>query len=299
MVKFPPNFAKMDPQSFMDIANVVTKLKMHPYFDVCNFILMSIIVREDNHPTQQSGSVLFSRKHPLSCWVATMLLCFAGGILGNLLVGEPLLAPFKNTEDVLLATGVWYLVNYSPFDLVYKLAKFGPFKLIIYCMKEVQRANKVQHGVAFAMKNYPGAYVLIAVIGVIKGSGSGFMKPFQRMVRGIWKPSESEFLKPSFVTKGSLAAAIVFMLERKGLIDAPHAVIYFGVVVFFVYFRLSSLLLGIHDPFVPFENLFCAIFMGGVVDALKRAVTREPEATAAGTDTKNHTVKQPAEKKND
>ena len=57
------------------------------------------------------------------------------------------------------------------------------------------------------------------------------------------------------VTKGSLAASIVFILERKGVIDAPHAVIYFGVVIFFIYFRLSSLLLGIHDPFVPFENL--------------------------------------------
>ena len=102
------------------------------------------------------------------------------------------------------------------------------------------------------------------------------------------------------VTKGSLAAAIVFMLERKGMIDAPHAVIYFGVVIFFVYFRLSSLLLGIHDPFVPFENLFCAIFMGGMVDALKRAVTREPEAAAgSGGDSKNSTAKPPTEKKND
>jgi len=290
----------MDPQTFMDIANVVTKLKMHPYFDVCNFILMSIMVREDNHPTQQAGSQLFSRKHPLSCWVATMLLCFAGSILGNLLVGEPLVAPFKNTEDVLLATGVWYLINYSPFDLVYKLAKFGPFKLMIYCMKEVQRANKVHHGVAWAMKTHPGAYILIAAIGVIKGSGSGLMKPFQRMIRGIWKPAENEFLKPSFVTKGSLAAAIVFILERKGIIDAPHAVVYFGVVIFFVYFRLSSLLLGIHDPFVPFENLFCAIFMGGMVDALKRAVTREPDTTSGtGAATTNNTNKPAQEKKND
>ena len=77
------------------------------------------------------------------------------------------------------------------------------------------------------------------------------------------------------MTKGSLAATIIFILEKKGLIDAPHAVIYFGVVIFFVYFRLSSLLLGIHDPFVPFENLFCAVFMGGVWDAMRRAVSRE------------------------
>jgi hypothetical protein len=285
----------MDPQTFMDIANVVTKLKMHPYFDICNFILMSIIVREDNHP-QNTGSVLFSRKHPLSCWVASMLLCFAGSILGNLLAGEPLLTPFKNHEDLLLATAVWYLVNYSPFDVVYKLCKFGPLKLVIYCMKEVQRANKVHHGVVWAMKAYPGSYVIVAIVGVIKGAGYYYMRHAERLVRGLWMPSSNEFLQPSFVTKGSLAAAIVFILERKGFIEAPHAVIYFGVVIFFVYFRLSSLLLGIHDPFVPFENLFCAVFMGGMVDALKRAVTKEPEASAG--DAKNH-VKGPAEKKND
>ncbi len=45
----------MDPQTFMDIANVVTKLKMYPYFDVANYILMCIMVREDNHP-QATGT---------------------------------------------------------------------------------------------------------------------------------------------------------------------------------------------------------------------------------------------------
>ncbi len=93
------------------------------------------------------------------------------------------------------------------------------------------------------------------------------------------------------VTKGSLAAAIVFILERKGIIEAPHALIYFGVVIFFIYFRLSSILLGIHDPFVPFENLFCAVFMGGMWDALQRALgkKKEPEESEAKakTDKKN------------
>ena len=36
------------------------------------------------------------------------------------------------------------------------------------------------------------------------------------------------------------------------------------------YFQLSSILLGIHDPFVPFENLFCALFMGGIWDSLAK-----------------------------
>ena len=34
---------------------------------------------------------------------------------------------------------------------------------------------------------------------------------------------------------------------------------------------MSSILLGIHDPFAPFENIFCALFMGGLADTIARA----------------------------
>ena len=40
----------MDQQAVMEVANVVTKLKMYPYFDICNYILMCLIVREDTLP---------------------------------------------------------------------------------------------------------------------------------------------------------------------------------------------------------------------------------------------------------
>lgn len=41
-------------------------------------------------------------------------------------------------------------------------------------------------------------------------------------------------------------------------------------LMFFYIFQLSSILLGIHDPFVPFENLFCALFLGGIWDSLAK-----------------------------
>lgn len=43
-----------------------------------------------------------------------------------------------------------------------------------------------------------------------------------------------------------------------------------GLVLFFVYFKLSAVLLHVSDPLAPFENLLCAIFMGGIWDALSR-----------------------------
>ena len=55
-------------------------------------------------------------------------------------------------------------------------------------------------------------------------------------------------------------AAVIFVLDKKtDLISAPHALVYLGIVIFFVYFKMSSMLLGIADPFLPFENIFRSV----------------------------------------
>lgn len=293
----------MDPQTFMDVATVVTKLKMYPYFDVAHAVLCCVAVRDDILPQVQAAGaqvMTFQRKHPLSSWLSSMLVCFAGSIIANLLLGEPLITPFKDQRALATASIVWYMVNYSPFDLAYKLCKLLPFKLLLCMLKEVQRAHKVYHGVIHTAKIYPNAYVIIVLIGVIKGNGSGIMKNFERLVRGIWVPGSNEILQPTFLTKACIVASMVFLAERLNYITVPHPLIYFGVVIFFVYFKLSSILLGIVDPFVPLENLFCAIFMGGMWDAMRRAVKAEPvkEEDKDGM-LRNDVIKSKEEKKKD
>lgn len=257
----------MDPESFLDIANQVVKLKMFPYFDIAHSLLSALAVKEDLGP----GAHQFSRKHPLATWLSTMLVIFAGGMVTNGLLGEPILSPIKDTPQVIVATLCWYLVFYTPFDIGYKFAKFLPIKIVASVMKEIYRAKKIHDGVVHAGKMYPNAYVIMILIGTLKGNGAGFTKLFERLIRGVWTPSAMEFLQPSFYTKASMVAAIVFVLDKKSaLISAPHSLVYLGIVIFLVYFKLSSILLGIHDPFVPFENLICAIFFGGIWDSLSK-----------------------------
>ncbi|KAJ8717151.1 hypothetical protein PYW07_005724 [Mythimna separata] len=257
----------MDPEAFLDLANQVIKLKMYPYFDIAHSLLCALAVRED----LGSGAQAFSRKHPLSCWLSTMLVIFAGGMVVNGLLGEPMLAPLKNTPQLVIGTVTWYLVFYTPFDVGYKVAKFLPVKVVASAMKEIYRAKKVYDGVSHAAKLYPNAYVIMIIVGTLKGNGAGFTKLVERLIRGAWTPTAMETMQPSFYTKASLIASIIFVLDKKtDLISAPHALVYFGIVIFFVYFKLSSILLGIHDPFVPFENLFCALFLGGIWDSLAK-----------------------------
>ena len=125
----------MDPEAFLDLANQVAKLKMYPYFELAHAAVVCLTIKEDmgsgnqylnlpfkaniiilltivqNHIIRThisiSGAQAFSRKHPLSCWFSTMFTIFAGSILANLLLGEPCLTPFKNNNQLLLATSVW------------------------------------------------------------------------------------------------------------------------------------------------------------------------------------------------
>ena len=87
-----------------------------------------------------------------------MVVIFAGSLLANLIMGEPMLSPFKNNNQLLLATAVWYASNshidltyfncnyrdryvifYLPFDLGYKFFKFLPVKIVCAALKEVYR----------------------------------------------------------------------------------------------------------------------------------------------------------------
>lgn len=255
-----------------DVAHIAAKLKMYPYFDVANYILMCSMVREDSSP-HGSESQTFSRKHPLSCWISSMLMCFASVMLANAFVGDSPIAPFINHVDLLTATAVWYVINYSPFDIVYKICKFLPIHVLIYCLKEVQRVHKIHHGVSHAFKVYHHSYVIIVAVGVLKGAGYYYMRTFERLVRGNWSPAANEFLKPSLATKVSLLASVAFILDHEGLIHLPHHLLNLAVIGAFILLRLVYLLFHIHNPFFVLENLFCAIFLGGFVDALKQAVS--------------------------
>lgn len=81
-----------------------------------------------------------------------MLVIFAGGMCAAALLGEPILAPLKNSPQLLVATACWYVVFYTPFDIGYKVAKFLPVKLVASAMKEIYRAKKIHDGVSHAAK---------------------------------------------------------------------------------------------------------------------------------------------------
>ncbi len=63
----------------------------------------------------------FSRANPLACAALGLIYIFPGGIVGNLLLAQPLLSFLSAPAFVLPAVVSWYLVFYAPYDFFYKL----------------------------------------------------------------------------------------------------------------------------------------------------------------------------------
>lgn len=98
----------MDYKTFLDMAKQLKHLKMFPYFEIAHSLLSAIAVRQDLAFNAKD----FSRRHPLACWISTMLVMFAGDMIFNGLLGEAILSPFQNTSEIIVGTIVWYVFAY-------------------------------------------------------------------------------------------------------------------------------------------------------------------------------------------
>ena len=98
----------MDYDTFMNMAEKLKNLEMFPYFEIAHSLLTALAVRKD----LGSDAKDFSRKHPLACWISTMLVMFSGGMIFNGLLGQAILTPFKNTPEILLGTFIWYVDSF-------------------------------------------------------------------------------------------------------------------------------------------------------------------------------------------
>jgi len=131
----------MNKEVLIDFGSQLAHIRMYPVLDVCHYLLVALQVRDDIQQNQ-AATQNFTRRHPLSCWFSTMLLSFAGSILGNFLLGESPIKDFVHYQHLLLATICWYFVFYSPFDIVVRLLRFVPVRIPIGIAKEIHRTKK-------------------------------------------------------------------------------------------------------------------------------------------------------------
>ncbi|XP_066502044.1 trimeric intracellular cation channel type B isoform X2 [Hoplias malabaricus] len=231
------------------LAEGLAGLKMFPYFDTAHYIVSVMALRE------QPGALEVSQRSPFACWFSSMLYCFGGAILSGIIMSESPVAPLANSTNVLLASLMWYLVFYSPLDMVYSCATVFPVRLILTGMKEVTRTWKVLSGVTQAGKKYTdGLFVMIAV-GWAKGAGGGLMSNFEQLVRGVWKPETNELLKMTYPTKVTLIGAVLFALQQCRYLPLQTPELMLIYTVFIVAIKARMMIMGSSSsPFAPVES---------------------------------------------
>merc|ERR1711915_806817 len=116
----------------------------------------------------------------------------------------------------------------------------------ICVIKEIYRAKKTLGGINDAAKVFPDQELLMVMIGLIKGNGSGFMKPV--------------------TSKECLVAAILMVIDKSGYLPSVIGsdMLYLGIVTVFLMVKLSSVLAEPIDPFAPLEATLASVAFGGL-----------------------------------
>ncbi|XP_077478639.1 trimeric intracellular cation channel type B isoform X1 [Stigmatopora argus] len=194
--------------SLDELSHALAGLSMFPFFDMAHYLVSIMALRG------QPGAVEVSRESPLACWFSSMLQCFGGAVLSGIMLAEPPVEPLSNGTNVLLASVLWYLVFYCPWNLAYKWATFPPLHMVLSGMKEVTRTWKVLGGITQARGKYQDGLLVMIAIGWARGAGSGLIGNFEQLVRGVWRPETNELLKMSYPTKVTLIGAVLFALQQ-------------------------------------------------------------------------------------
>nr|XP_061800181.1 trimeric intracellular cation channel type B-like [Nerophis lumbriciformis] len=241
-----------------ELSYALADLSMFPYFDMAHYIISIMALKE------QQGTMEVSRVSPLACWFSSMIVCFAGTVLAGIILAEPPLAPLAKGSHVLLASLVWYLMFYCPWNLMHKCVTMPPLRLVLSAMKEVTRTWKVLAGVSQARSKYKDGLLIMIATGYVKGAGGGLIINFQQLIRGAWKPDAKEFLKMGAATKVSMIGAVLFALQQSHYLPIQTRHLMLIYTVFTVLNKTRMICTGSATfPFDPIESvLHKTLFVG-------------------------------------
>lgn len=152
------------------------QLSNHIIFRSLHYVFIAVQLRDELTKTSAGRSCQKTR--PFTVWLTHILLSYAGDILVNLLLGVLPLEPLNNGQDVALCTAAWYIVFYSPFDVVHAVARNVFCRSLVAPVTAINQVLHIERGVQLATKIYGrNASLPILIIGTVIGSGAEFLKP--------------------------------------------------------------------------------------------------------------------------
>ncbi|XP_007499691.1 trimeric intracellular cation channel type B [Monodelphis domestica] len=240
-----------------DVSLTFSQISMFPFFDIAHYLVSVMSMRG------QSGAIALAWNNPFVSWFRAMLYCFGGGILSSLLLGEAPTKFLENSTNVLLASSIWYIVFYCPYDIVYKCYRFLPVQLMATGMREMGRTWKITTGITHASSNYTDAWMVLIAVGWARGAGGSVIINLEQSLRGVIRPESNKLLELSHSAKISLLGAILFTLQHTGDLPVPKHTLMFCFTLFIVVISLIMLLTECgSSPLSPLEAMLSRMLFG-------------------------------------
>lgn len=243
--------------SWDELTLAFSRTSMFPFFDIAHYLVSVMALK------RQPGAAAEARKNPLSSWFTAMLHCFGGGILSCVLLAEPPLRFLANNTNILLASSIWYIIFFCPYDLVSQGYSFLPVQLLAAGMKEVTRTWKIVGGVTHANSYYKNGWIVMIAIGWARGAGGSIITNFEQLAKGSWKPQGDEWLKMSYPAKVTLLGSVIFTFQHTKHLAISRHNLMFLFTMFLVATKITMMITQTaFMSFAPFEDILSRMLFG-------------------------------------
>ncbi|XP_062938385.1 trimeric intracellular cation channel type B [Cynocephalus volans] len=261
-----------------ELALAFSRTSMFPFFDIAHYLVSLMALK------RKPGAVAVAWKNPISSWLTAMLHCFGGGILSCILLAEPPLKFLADNTNILLASSIWYIIFFCPWDLVSQGYSFLPVQLLAAGMKEVTRTWKIVGGVTHANNYYKNGWIVMIATGWARGAGGTIITHFEQLIKGDWKPKGDEWLKMSYPSKVTLLGSIIFTFQHtKHLAISKHNLM-FLYTIFIVATKIAMMITETSTvTFAPFEDTLSRMLFGWQQQFPSHEKKSKTKSTSNGT----------------
>lgn len=153
-------------------------------------------------------------RYMLSYWVG-LFGAFGGGLLTAFLFQDPQrfgIALFADNTMGLTWTLCWWLMNYSPFDIAYKVHDILLVKMTTKALMNALRAGVIAGRVDVVVALYPGVYVAPLMIGTLAASGGKLCVDTIMALYGPKPSGPSEIAQPGFALRTGMFGSLTYWL---------------------------------------------------------------------------------------
>ena len=159
------------------VSSVLTT-PVFPYLWLPHVIIMTFFLRSSLGPS----AVPWAQRHPFSCFTLGLVYCFSGGLVGLFLSNKSLLTILTWSPNLYSFSIAWYLMFFSPFDVVHRLvSSLTPVLPLMVAAQDWLRIAVVASGIRTTLEEHPTAFVYPVVFAVVTSNGFLIFKYFEQV----------------------------------------------------------------------------------------------------------------------